>query len=168
MPRAKSVVLLLLASVLTLDGKVWGADDAPQNQNPSSHLASVRTFALAGFRTALLDRLSGGLDQDMPYRMATDSRGRVLVTDPFLSLVHVFDVTAGKRWQIKIDPWHHRSRRCRIISCCSAVMTVCSPPKPCTWKPIPSRIGVSIQFSASPAQADCVLWIGRHYCLNIC
>ena len=50
-----------------------------------------------------MDRLSGGLNQQIPFRMVTDSQGKILVTDPFLSLVHVFDTGAGKRWQINGD-----------------------------------------------------------------
>jgi DNA-binding beta-propeller fold protein YncE len=53
-----------------------------------------------------MDRLSGGLAQVNPYRMAVDSQGRILVTDPGRSVVHVFDTKQGRRWQIKGDRGH--------------------------------------------------------------
>jgi DNA-binding beta-propeller fold protein YncE len=79
---------------------------APQVQGESSHLASVRTYTPGEFQQSLLDRLSGGLTQKFPYRMAADSQGRFLVTDPMLSVVHVFDTRQGKRWQMKGDRRH--------------------------------------------------------------
>lgn len=106
MPRTKDAVLLLLATVLTLCGKGWGRRDTAQNQGESSYLASVRTYAPEDFRESLLDRLSGGLAQKFPYRMATDSRGRILVTDPLFSVVNVFDTKHGTRWQIRGDAHH--------------------------------------------------------------
>jgi len=35
--------------------------------------------------------------------MVADSRGRLFVTDPSLSVIHVFDVKQGKHWQIRRD-----------------------------------------------------------------
>jgi len=110
MPKSTALVLLLIAAVLTLAGKSLGANNTPQNQSESPYLVSVRTYAPGDFRQPLLDRLSGGLTQGFPYRMATDSQGRVLVTDLALSVVHVFDVRQGKRWQIKGDLQHRLSR----------------------------------------------------------
>lgn len=106
MPRSKGAVLLLVATVLTLVGRGWGRNDTSQPQSESSHLASVTTYAPEDFRQPLLDRLSGGLPQRTPYRIAMDSQGRILVTDPLLSAVHVFDTKQGKRWQIRGDPQH--------------------------------------------------------------
>lgn len=100
---AAGVAALLLFAVITQSSKVWGGNDAPHDQVKSSHLASLRTYAPREFHQSLLDRLSGGLGQGFPYRMAADSQGRILVTDPVLSVVHVFDTRQGKRWQIKGD-----------------------------------------------------------------
>jgi len=103
MRRSGGVALLLLGVVLAQGGKSWGRD-VPQNQSESSQLESVRTYAPSDFHQSLLDRLSGGLTQRSPSRLAADSQGRILVTDPALSVVHVFDTQHGKRWQIHGDP----------------------------------------------------------------
>jgi sugar lactone lactonase YvrE len=108
---ARCVALALFIAVL-VTGKVW-AGDAGQNQ--SSHLASVRTYVPKEFQQSLVDRLSGGLSQHFPYRMAVDSRGRVLVTDPGLAVVHVFDLRQGKRWQIR-GQVHHALRMPAFIA----------------------------------------------------
>ena len=99
-------VLLLLFAVVTPSSHSWGGNDAPHNQAKSSRLASLRTYAPGDFHQSLLDRLSGGLAQRVPYRMAADSQGRILVTDPVLSVVHVFDTRQGKRCQMKGDRRH--------------------------------------------------------------
>ncbi|HYN15197.1 MAG TPA: 6-bladed beta-propeller [Terriglobales bacterium] len=98
--------MLLLFAVITQSSKAWGGNDAPHDQVKSSHLASLGAYAPGEFHQSLLDRLSGGLAQGFPYRMAADSQGRILVTDPALSVVHVFDTRQGKRWQIKGDRRH--------------------------------------------------------------
>ncbi len=103
---AAGVAVLLLFAVMTQSSKAWGGNDAPRNQAKSSHLASLRTYAPREFQQSRLDRLSGGLTRGVPYRMAADSQGRILVTDPVLSVVHVFDTKQGKRWQIKGDRRH--------------------------------------------------------------
>jgi len=69
----------------------------------TTQITTVRTFDPDNFQESRIDRLSGGLTQQIPFRMVTDSQGRILVTDPFLSLVHVFDLKAGKRSQINGD-----------------------------------------------------------------
>ncbi len=115
MPGPEGVALLLLATVLTQSGTGWSSNGAPQNQSQSSHLVSVKTYSPRDFQQSRLDRLSGGLGQRSPYRMAADSQGRILVTDPSLSVVHVFDTRQGKRWQIGRDP-HHRLRRPAYIA----------------------------------------------------
>lgn len=114
MPRSGGVALLLLAAILTQSGKGRARNGVPQEQSESSHLVSRRTYAPGDFRQSRLDRLSGGLAQQFPYRMATDSKGRILVTDFGLSVVHVFDTRQGTRWQIRGDP-HHRLGRPRYI-----------------------------------------------------
>ncbi len=106
---AAGVAVLLLFAFITQSSKAWGGNDAPHDQVQSSHLSSLRTYAPRAFQQSLLDRLSGGLAQRFPYRMAADSQGRILVTDPTLSVVHVFDTKQGKRWQIKGDRRHRLS-----------------------------------------------------------
>jgi DNA-binding beta-propeller fold protein YncE len=103
---AAGVAVLLLFAFMIQGSKAWGGNDAPHDQAKSSHLSLLRTYTPEEFQESLLDRLSGGLAQRAPYRMAADSQGRILVTDPVLSLVHVFDTRQGKRWQIKGDRYH--------------------------------------------------------------
>jgi hypothetical protein len=103
---AAGVTVLLLLALITQSRKAWGGDGAPHDQVKSSHLASLRTYVQREFQQSLIDRLSGGLGQQFPYRMAADSQGRVLVTDRALSVVHVFDTRHGKRWQIKGNRQH--------------------------------------------------------------
>jgi len=104
---AAGVGVLLLLAFTTQSSKAWDGNDAPHDQVKPSHLASLRTYAPGLFRQSLMDRLSGGLARGSPYRMAADSQGRILVTDPALSVVQVFDTKQGRRWQIKGDR-HHR------------------------------------------------------------
>ncbi len=103
---AAGVAVLLLFAFIIQSREAWGGNDAPQHQVQSSHLLSLGTYAPRAFQQSLLDRLSGGLAQRLPYRMAADSQGRILMTDPALSVVHVFDIKQGKRWQIKGDRRH--------------------------------------------------------------
>jgi len=100
MPRLRGMALLLFASVLTQSGTSWANNDPPQDQNQSSHIALVRAYALRDFHQSLLDRLSGSIVRRFPYRMVSDSKGRILVTDAGASLIHVFDVEHGVRSQI--------------------------------------------------------------------
>ena len=65
------------------------------------NVTTVRRIVPAEFRESRRDWLTGGLPQQLPFRMTTDSRGRILITDPYLSLVHVLDVKDGKRWQMR-------------------------------------------------------------------
>jgi len=100
---AAGVPMLLLFAAITQSSRGWVANDTAEE---SSRLTSVRTYAPREFHQTLLDRLSGGLVQQFPYRMAIGSQGRILVTDPVLSVVHVFDTRQGKRWQIRGDRRH--------------------------------------------------------------
>jgi len=106
---AAGVAVLLFFAFIIQSSKAWGGNDAPHDQVQSSHFSSLRTYAPRAFQQSLLDRLSGGLAQGIPFRMAVDSQGRILVTDPALSVVHVFDTKQGKRWQIKGDRRHRLS-----------------------------------------------------------
>ncbi len=101
---AGPVVLLLFA--LIHQSSAWDGKDAPRDQGKSLHLASVTTYDPRELQQLPLDRLSGGLPQVVPYRMAADSQGRILVTDPGLSVVHVLDIRHGRRWQIRGDHRH--------------------------------------------------------------
>ena len=52
-----------------------------------------------GFWTRVLDIVAGAPDYHVmvrPYSVVTDSRGRIIVTDPGLSGVHVFDFEKQK------------------------------------------------------------------------
>jgi hypothetical protein len=111
---AAGVAVLLLFAFITHSSKAWGGNDAPHDQAKPSHLSSLGTYTPKAFQQSLLDRLSGGLAQGFPYRMAVDSQGRILVTDPALSVVHVFDTRQGKRWQIKGDRRHRLSAPAHI------------------------------------------------------
>jgi DNA-binding beta-propeller fold protein YncE len=79
-----------------------GGQAAPGQGTPL-RIETIRTIGREDFHESLKDRLSGGLNQHIPFRMAADSHGRILVTEPFLSLVQVFDTKQGKRWQIRGD-----------------------------------------------------------------
>ncbi len=109
-PNAAAGFAVLLFALIIQTSNSWCGNDAPQDQGKSSHLASVRTYTPREFKLLWLDHLSGGLDQRLPYRMAADSQGRILVTDPILSVVHVFDTRQGKRWQMKGDRRHGLDR----------------------------------------------------------
>jgi len=102
---AAGVAVLLLFAVI-IQSKAWGGNDAPHDQGPPPHLAWLRTYVPMEFQQPWMDRFSGGLAQRFPYRMAADSQGRILVTDPALSVVQIFDTKQGRRWQIKGDRRH--------------------------------------------------------------
>jgi DNA-binding beta-propeller fold protein YncE len=76
---------------------------AQPSQGDSHEVEVVRRVYPDTFRESAKDRLSGGLPQRVPFRLTTDSRGRILVTDPFLSLVQVLDIEGEMRWQLKGD-----------------------------------------------------------------
>lgn len=96
--RAAGAAVLLFALLSQSSGA-----GAPQEQPESPHFVPLRTYAPHEFQQSHRDSLSGGLTQRLPYRMAVDSQGRILVTDPLLSVVQVFDIEQGRRWQIKGD-----------------------------------------------------------------
>ena len=95
--------VLLVPIVGALVSPACGQAPPEPSAAPTAQVTTVRTFDPHSFQESRIDRLSGGLTQQIPFRMVTDSQGRILVTDPFLSLVHVFDVKAGKRSQINGD-----------------------------------------------------------------
>ena len=75
----------------------------PTLPNTAPQVRLLRTIEPKSLREPDRDRLSGGLPQNVPFRIATDSQGRILITEPYLSLIQVFDIEAGKRWQLKGD-----------------------------------------------------------------
>jgi hypothetical protein len=97
-----AVSLAAAAAASTLQ-PVWGQAATDFLAASGAQVTRVRTLDPRDFHESLIDRLSGGLNQQVPFRMVADSQGRILVTDPFLSLVHVFDTNAGRRWQINGD-----------------------------------------------------------------
>ena len=96
--RVCAKVLFLLSGVLSC-----ARYDARAQVVVQQNIIAVRTIVPAEFRESRRDWLTGGLPQQLPFRMTTDSQGRILVTDPYLSLVHVLDVKDGNRWQIRGD-----------------------------------------------------------------
>lgn len=73
------------------------------DQGTLTQLKVVQTIAPEDFRESFRDRWSGDLRQQLPFRMTTDSQGRILITEPYLSRVQVLDTKQGKRWQIRGD-----------------------------------------------------------------
>jgi len=100
--RAFDVSLLLLAGVLT-GGLAAAQEQATAEQSAPVQLKTVQTVDPGVLQPSLRDRLSGEWHRQVPFRMATDSQGRILVTEPFGSLVDVYDTRNGKRWQIHGD-----------------------------------------------------------------
>src|SRR3974390_1765342 len=95
--------ILLLPTAGAIARPVFGQATAQPTTVPAAQVATLHTFDPRDFQESRIDRLSGGLTQQIPFRMVADSQGRILVTDPFLSLVHVFDTKTGRRWQINGD-----------------------------------------------------------------
>lgn len=98
---------MLLFFVAVFSGVMSAArGQTAAEQGTLTHVKVVRTIAPEDFRESRRDRLSGGLNQQLPFRMTIDSQGRILVTEPSLSLVQVFDIKQRKRWQIHGDRDH--------------------------------------------------------------
>lgn len=102
-PVRRCTTGLLLFSGVFASGMTTAQGQTAAGQETPRHLKVVRTIALTEFKESQRDRLSGGLHQQLPFRMTADSQGRILITDPSLSLVHVFDTKQKKRWQIHGD-----------------------------------------------------------------
>jgi len=66
-------------------------------------MMTLRRVDPGSLHETLRDRLSGGLNQHVAFRMAADSQGRIFVTEPFQALVQVFDKKEGRRWQLRGD-----------------------------------------------------------------
>lgn len=101
------VVLLV---ILALPQASRAGDPPAADQSSAFHLASVRTYVPQQFRQSRMDYLSGEFPQQFPYRIAADSQGKIFVTDPGASSVHVFDTLQGKRWEIRGDRRHRLTK----------------------------------------------------------
>ena len=115
MPSPHTLVRAFLIAQL-LAGAGIARSDAPADQSPAIHLASVQTYAPQQFHQSLMDRLSGEFPQQFPYRMAADPQGRIFVTDPAVSSVHVFDTRNQTRWEIRGDRRHRLTRPAYIAA----------------------------------------------------
>jgi len=73
------------------------ATDAPLQ------IKRLRTIEPASLRISDRDRWTGGLPKKVLFRMAADSQGRILVTDPYSSLIQVLDIEGGNYLQLKGD-----------------------------------------------------------------
>jgi DNA-binding beta-propeller fold protein YncE len=96
--RRRNLVLsagFLVGNMLVAQGQT------PTPPDTALQVKLIRTIQPKSLRLSDRDRLSGGLPQKVPFRMATDSQGRILITEPYLSLIQVFDIEGGKRWQLK-------------------------------------------------------------------
>jgi sugar lactone lactonase YvrE len=113
-PHTGTHVFLLLL-ILACPRVGWAGDAPPTDQSPSVHLASIKSYAPHQFRQSRIDRLSGEFPKEFPYRIAADPQGRILVTDPAVSSVHVFDTLNNKRWELRGDR-HHRLARPAYIA----------------------------------------------------
>jgi DNA-binding beta-propeller fold protein YncE len=105
----------LCCLILAFPGIARGSDTPGGEQGPASRLASVRSYAPRQFRQSRIDYLSGEFPKQFPYRMAADPQGRIFVTDPAVSSVHVFDTLNHRRWEIRGDR-HHRLARPAYIA----------------------------------------------------
>jgi DNA-binding beta-propeller fold protein YncE len=93
-------LLILLTAVLQPFAVIAQSIDKP---DVNLQVKPIRSITPDEFRESRKDLLSGGIPLGVPFRMATDSQGRILITDPPLSLVHVFDVESGLRSQLNGD-----------------------------------------------------------------
>jgi len=96
--------VLLCSAILTLGANGWSSNNTPGNQNISYHFASVQTYRPNEFHTSVMERLLefSGINtrRRLPYRVVLESQGRILVTDPGLSVVHILDAKNHAYWQI--------------------------------------------------------------------
>jgi DNA-binding beta-propeller fold protein YncE len=94
---------LLVSCAGVFPGGISAGDKKSTGQDSPVRIETVRTIGREDFHESLRDRLSGGSDRQYPFRMAADSQGRILITEPFLSQIQVFDPRQGKRWKIHGD-----------------------------------------------------------------
>jgi len=98
--RSRVALLIPLAAVLQPFTVNAQSIDKP---DVNAQVKAIRSIEPAEFHESRKDQLSGGIPLGVPFRMATDSQGRILISDPPLSLVHVFDVESGLRSQLNGD-----------------------------------------------------------------
>ena len=97
---------LLLFALLVQVSDSWSSD-APPGTGARANLVLKRTYFPEQFQDpSRKDRWSGGTAQGTFYRLAIDSAGRILGTDPTVSAVQVLDVEKRMRWQIRGDDRH--------------------------------------------------------------
>jgi|GEM_PF-1460257 DNA-binding beta-propeller fold protein YncE len=101
---------------LALAGSAFGRDAGADEQNPAPRLVSVRSYAPQQFRQSRIDYLAGEFPRQFPYRIAADPQGRIFVTDPAVSSVHVFDTLNNKRWEIRGDRRHRLTKPAYIAA----------------------------------------------------
>jgi DNA-binding beta-propeller fold protein YncE len=110
-PHVPAGVAVLLLFAFRIHGAEAGSgNDAPNEEVRSSQqFTSLKTYDPAEFQQSLLDRLSGGTTPSLPFHMAANSQGQILVTQPLLSAVYVLDTKSRRRWQINTDRRHNIS-----------------------------------------------------------
>jgi len=107
MLRLSSAGIALLLCALLVQGSYGSSSDTPPGTGSWVNLVLKRRYSPQQFQDLLRkDRLSGGNTEGTFYRMAIDSQGRIVATDPTLSVVQVFDVEQRMRWQIRSDARH--------------------------------------------------------------
>ena len=102
-PLREFAMVLLTSAVVSLGSWNMATAQAVPEPGGTRNIEAIRRVTPDEFQETFKDRFSGGLEQQLPFRMATDSQGRILVTEPFLSLVQVFDTEERRRWQIHGD-----------------------------------------------------------------
>lgn len=96
--------LILVLFLLSAASAGWSMDQP--REASAARFAPVSRLAPSDFQESWRDVMSGGIGVGLPYRMAVDSRGRILVTDSRLSIVHVFYPEQWKHSQIRGDRYH--------------------------------------------------------------
>lgn len=105
-PVRASLFLPLLVSIFLCCASAALAQQTFTDAAAHHQIKVVKTIDPADFRESFRDRMSGGLKPYLPFRMVADSQGRILITEPFLSLVQVLDTKEGKWWQIRGERDH--------------------------------------------------------------
>jgi len=95
--------MLVFFACFLAENLISAVAQIPATPNSVAEIKMIRSIDPTSLRLSERDRLSGGLSQGVLFRMATDSQGRVLVTDPHLSLIQVLDIEGGTHFQLKGD-----------------------------------------------------------------
>jgi len=103
---SSSGIALLLLVLLVHDNYSW-TSDVPPGPGARANVVLEKTYFPEQFQDpSRKDRWSGDMAQGTFYRLAIDSEGRILATDPAFSVVQILDVTEEIRWQIRGDDRH--------------------------------------------------------------